>query len=113
MRHCEITGRLIEWGGRVAARCLLCFEEREEISRGIVAEESGRAIAQRFGRHFSVINGEIARHGGRSAYRACDVPPRVIMSLTTSSSQVTKHLFPFHNSCRTTNSGFGSERYSD
>src|SRR6185312_13585139 len=51
---------------------VLCAEEREEISRDIVAEESGRAIAQRLGRHFSVINREIARHGGRSAYRACD-----------------------------------------
>ncbi len=51
---------------------VLCAEEREEISRGIVAEESGRAIAQRLGRHSSVINREIARYGGRSAYRACD-----------------------------------------
>ncbi|MBV9160924.1 MAG: helix-turn-helix domain-containing protein [Pseudonocardiales bacterium] len=50
---------------------MLCAEEREEIPRGIVAEESGRMIAQRLGRHFLVINREIARHGGRSAKSVC------------------------------------------
>ena len=50
----------------------LSIEDREEISRGIVAEESGREIGRRIGRHFSVVNREIARNGGRSSYRASD-----------------------------------------
>jgi leucyl-tRNA synthetase len=33
----------------------------------------------------------------------------MIMSLTASSSQVTGHLSPFHNPCRTTTRGFGSD----
>ncbi len=44
--------------------------EREEISRGIAAEESGRDIASRLGRHYSVINREVARCGGREGYRS-------------------------------------------
>lgn len=58
----------------------LCIEEREEISRGIVAEESGREIARRLGRHYSVINREIARNGGRTAYRATDAAQNAIVS---------------------------------
>jgi len=48
----------------------LSDEEREEISRGIAAEESGRGIALRLGRHYSVINREVARCGGRAGYRS-------------------------------------------
>jgi IS30 family transposase len=48
----------------------LTDEEREEISRGIAAEESGREIALRLGRHYSVINREVARCGGRAGYRS-------------------------------------------
>jgi IS30 family transposase len=48
----------------------LSLEDREEISRGVSAGLSGRAIAGRIGRHYSVVNREIARHGGRRAYRA-------------------------------------------
>ena len=51
---------------------LLCLEEREEISRGIAAGDSGRQIAWRLGRHYSVVNREISRNGGRPAYRASD-----------------------------------------
>lgn len=50
----------------------LALDGREEISRGIVAGESGRAIAARLGRHYSVVNREIWRNGGRLAYRAMD-----------------------------------------
>ena len=50
----------------------LCLEEREEISRGIAAGDSGRQIAGRLGRHYSVVNREIMRNGGRSADRASD-----------------------------------------
>jgi transposase, IS30 family len=56
------------------------MEEREEISRGIVAEESGREIARRLGRHYSVINREIGRNGGRTAYRATDAAQNAIVS---------------------------------
>jgi transposase, IS30 family len=58
---------------------VLCVEEREEISRGIVAEESGREIGRRLGRHYSVINREIARNGGRSAYRASEAHQNAVI----------------------------------
>ena len=48
----------------------LRLEEREEISRGIAARESAQRIAERLGRSKSAITREIARNGGRSAYRA-------------------------------------------
>ena len=44
--------------------------EREEISRGVAAGESGRVIARSLGRHYSVVNREVARCGGRQGYRA-------------------------------------------
>jgi len=44
--------------------------EREEISRGIAAGGSGRDVALRLGRHYSVINREVARCGGREGYRS-------------------------------------------
>lgn len=48
----------------------LRIEEREEISRGLVAGLAARAIARRLGRAPSTITREIARNGGRKAYRA-------------------------------------------
>jgi len=48
----------------------LTDDEREEISRGLAAELSLRAIARRLGREPSTICREVARNGGRSAYRA-------------------------------------------
>ena len=48
----------------------LSVDEREEISRGIAAGLSGRTIAQRIGRPSSTVSREIARNGGRDAYRA-------------------------------------------
>jgi IS30 family transposase len=51
---------------------VLCIEEREEVSRGIVADEPGREIARRLGRHYSVVNREIARNGGRPVSRASE-----------------------------------------
>lgn len=44
--------------------------EREEISRGVAAGESARAIAVRLKRAPATISREIARNGGRAAYRA-------------------------------------------
>jgi IS30 family transposase len=48
----------------------LSLAEREEISRGIVADLSIRAIALLLGRAPSTVSREINRNGGRSAYRA-------------------------------------------
>jgi len=48
----------------------LSVEEREEISRGLVAGESRSAIAKRLGRASSTVSREIRRHGGARSYRA-------------------------------------------
>jgi IS30 family transposase len=48
----------------------LSLEEREEISRGIAAGLSARAIAGCINRPSSTVSREIARNGGRDAYRA-------------------------------------------
>jgi IS30 family transposase len=48
----------------------LTLVEREEISRGIAAGLSARMIARRIDRPSSTVSREIARNGGRGAYRA-------------------------------------------
>src|SRR5204862_201071 len=54
------------------AKHVLTLAEREDISRGIAADESARSIAARIGRAPSTVSREIARHGARSSYRATD-----------------------------------------
>jgi IS30 family transposase len=44
--------------------------EREQISRGLAAAQSIRAIARELGRPASTISREVTRHGGRERYRA-------------------------------------------
>src|SRR6476620_6275820 len=53
------------WEGR------LSLAEREEISRGLAAGLSLRMIAAGLGRAPSTVSREVARNGGRRAYRAC------------------------------------------
>ena len=48
----------------------LSFAEREQISRGLAAGLSARAIARRLARAPSTISREITRCGGRGRYRA-------------------------------------------
>ena len=49
---------------------VLSFGEREEISRGIAAGDTFRAIARSLNRAVSTVSQEVARHGGRRRYRA-------------------------------------------
>jgi transposase, IS30 family len=51
---------------------VLSFREREEISRGIAAGESFRAIARNLNRAVSTVSQEVGRHGGRGCYRAAE-----------------------------------------
>jgi len=57
---------------RRRAALRLGLEEREEISRGIAAGRSIRAIAEGLGRAPSTVSREVGRNGGVSAYRASD-----------------------------------------
>ena len=67
--------QLARYGGirpqpRRRSRRALSLSEREEISRGIVAEESIRSIASALGRSASTVSREIQRNGGYDDYRA-------------------------------------------
>jgi len=64
-------------GGIVPAACrrsprVLRMQEREEISRGIAAGDSARRIAARLQRPVCTVSRELARNGGRIAYRASE-----------------------------------------
>ncbi len=52
------------------SRLALSLSEREEISRGIAAEQSLRSIAECLGRSPSTVSREIQRNGGYDDYRA-------------------------------------------
>jgi IS30 family transposase len=57
---------------RTRSRCELTVLEREEISRGLAAEHSCRAIARRIRRAPSSVSREVARNRGRVGYRATE-----------------------------------------
>lgn len=83
--HGSIRHLLLQQGGivptvRTRAMVALTLSEREGISRGIAAGESGRAIAERLGRAASTVCREINRHGGREAYRASRADARAWQS---------------------------------
>jgi IS30 family transposase len=56
----------------------LSFVERERISRGIAAGESGRAIARALRRSPSTVSREIGAGGGRERYRAVAAERRAV-----------------------------------
>ena len=75
--HSSIQRILSETGGirppaRLRSRLELSLTEREEISRGVVAGRSIRAMAASLGRAPSTISREIARNGGCRGYRASE-----------------------------------------
>ena len=57
-------------GPRRRSRLALRLSEREEISRGIVAERSIRLMALLLGRSPSTVSREVRRNGGYDQYRA-------------------------------------------
>jgi IS30 family transposase len=73
--HNSIRGVVARHGGiapavRRRALLALTLREREEISRGLASGSSFREIAQCLERAVSTVSREVARHGGRPAYRA-------------------------------------------
>jgi IS30 family transposase len=56
----------------------LSLAEREEISRGLAAGESLRAVAHSLGRAPSTVCREVAANGGRGRYRACAADRRAV-----------------------------------
>ena len=68
---CRVTGELLRPSGGVRLLALT-LREREEISRGLASGSSIREIAKGLERAVSTVSREIARHGGRPAYRAHD-----------------------------------------
>jgi IS30 family transposase len=63
------TGGIAPRPRRRGAR-VLQLAEREEISRGVAAGQSFRALARQIGRAPSTVSREVGRHGGRIRYRA-------------------------------------------
>ncbi|HEY9511487.1 MAG TPA: IS30 family transposase [Rhodanobacter sp.] len=61
---------------RVRSARHLSEQEREEISRGLVAGTSVRQLARQLGRSPSTISREICRNGGAQAYRAAAADQR-------------------------------------
>ena len=83
--HPTIRKLLLPCGGiapaaRRRSRLSLTLAEREDISRGIASDSSIREIARRLGRATSTVSREVARHGGRPAYRAHDADCRAWVS---------------------------------
>lgn len=73
--HSSVQGILAETGGitpvpRCRSKRALTLSEREEISRGLVAGCSIRALAAQLGRAPSTVCREVKRNGGREGYRA-------------------------------------------
>jgi IS30 family transposase len=82
----RVRGVLFTAGGcrprqRKRSALRLSVADREEISRGLSQGGALRAIAQRLGRPASTISREVARNGGRTAYRAVDAEDRAGIQL--------------------------------
>jgi IS30 family transposase len=83
--HSSVLSVLAPSGGirpppRKRSRLALSLAEREEISRGLVAGRSIRAIGAALGRAPSTISREIARNGGSKPYRAAKADKRAWQS---------------------------------
>ena len=72
----------------------LKLQEQEEISRGIASGCSLRGIAQSLRRAVSTVSREVARHGGRSQYRASAADQQAWESALRPKSCLPGHLTP-------------------
>lgn len=63
---------------RVRRATFLSASEREDISRGLIAGLSLRALARQLGRSASTVSREVARNGGRVHYRATQAEQRAL-----------------------------------
>src|ERR1700687_1785849 len=75
--HSSIRCLVARYGGIVPAvrrrsRRVLTAVEREDISRGLASGAALRTIAQHLDRAGPTVSRDVARHGGRSAYRAIE-----------------------------------------
>src|SRR5215472_8773068 len=83
--HNSIRAVLLPRGGippvaRRRSRLAPTLADREDISRGIACGSSIREIASDLGRAASTVSLEVARHGGRLAYRAHDADQQAWVS---------------------------------
>ena len=70
-RELQYTGGIAPPERRRSSR-VLNLVEREEVSRGIAAGCTIRAIARGLSRAVSTVSQEVSRHGGRELYRAAE-----------------------------------------
>ena len=95
--HGSIQFLLAQHGGiapavRRRSQRTLTLAEREEISRGIVTGSSIREIARGLKRAASTVSREVARHGGRPAYRASEADQRAWkLALRPKACQLARH----------------------
>ena len=73
--HGSVARILVQTGGirppkKTRSKRVLSLAEREEISRGLVADRSFRSIAVSLNHAPSTVSREISRNGGRQHYRA-------------------------------------------
>ena len=70
-KHVNLTGG-VRPRPRTRSQRELTVSEREEISRGVAAGASCRAIARQIGRSPSTVSRDVKRNGGRKRYRAAE-----------------------------------------
>jgi transposase, IS30 family len=66
----KLTVRFRRKPPRVAGTLRLSYQEREEVSRGMLARESFASVARRLGRVTSTISRDVGANDGRRGYRA-------------------------------------------
>jgi Helix-turn-helix domain len=76
---------------RRRALLALTLREREEISRGLASASSFREIAKCLERAVSTVSREVARHGGRPAYRASQADDEAWQSALRHTGRITRN----------------------